>query len=310
MNQENLKLYSTVSGADNSNSAIQIVDPSNPDDHFENYFNQPVWTGNTLKIKPKNGIRSLLSGETDLKNLKIVIDYSKVIDTNGLALKSDPSWIYRINYHMETVKPTVTGMKLSKPQFELARHQTSDGNYEYYAKEKSASDLVELSDKVFSSFVNSNDNSNTYKLNHVGNKIYFSASVSDSGSGYKGLTIKEKRIRTVDDVTVEEFCDDFTYPATKTVFVNEPYVLQSPKDGVIQLDFIFEDYALNKTTKTYYVIRDTAIDASSALKKTLTGYTVAEVRPDGVYNGVTSGNYLYYKLLFGQLRYFMIAPDL
>ena len=296
MNQVNLKLYSTVSGADNSNSAIQIVDPSNPDDHFENYFNQPVWNGNTLKIKPKNGIRSLLSGETDLKNLKIVIDYSKVIDTNGLALKSDPSWIYRINYHMETVKPTVTGMKLSKPQFELARHQTSDGNYEYYAKEKSASDLVELSDKVFSSFVNSNDNSNTYKLNHVGNKIYFSASVSDSGSGYKGLTIKEKRIRTVDDVTVDESCDDFTYPATKTVFVNEPYVLQSPKDGVIQLDFIFEDYALNKTTKTYYVIRDTAIDASSALKNIINGYTTTEIGPDGEHVGSFSSNYLYYQI--------------
>ena len=120
--------------------------------------------------------------------------------------------------------------------------------------------------------------------------------MSDSGSGYKGLTIKEKRIRTVDDVTVDESCDDFTYPATKTVFVNEPYVLQSPKDGVIQLDFIFEDYALNKTTKTYYVIRDTSLDASSALKNVYWGYTLTEIGPDGSHNGYYNSKYLYYQI--------------
>ncbi len=292
MNKENLNLYSTATNADNRNATIQIVDASNPNEHYESYFNAPEWTNNTLKIKPKKEIRSLLSGESDLKNIKIIFDYTKIKDIDGIVLNSDPSWIYRINYDMEKIAPAVSGMKVSKPQFELARHQTSDGNYEYYAKEKkSASDLQELSNTTFTSFVN-----NTYKQNHVGNKIYFSASVSDSGSGYKGLTIKEKRIRTVDNVTVSEPCADFTYPATKTVFANEPYVLQSENDGVIQLDFIFEDYALNNTTKTYYVIRDTALDAGSAIKNQMYGYYTTEIGPDGEHPGVLSSKALYYKL--------------
>ena len=279
-----------------SNGVIQIVDASNENLHYETHFKTPVWSnGNkTVKISPERTIRTLLANKDDLKNLRVRINYSAINDSENHAFNAsgDSYWTYRINYNMETTAPAVT-FTLKKPCYQLVKYVTGDGTYDYRSEESGS--YAELSNAVFDKTNGFSDNSN-YPKNHVGTRIYFSATASDSGSGYKGLTIKETRIKTVTGDTVSQEYTPVNYDSTKTTFSNEEYVLQSTEDGVIQLDFIFEDYADNKTTKTYYVIRDTKMDSSTALKRYFAGYGTTTVLPDGTTTSSYTSYDCYYKI--------------
>ena len=288
-----------------STGTIQIVNPSNEKEHYEKYFNNPVWNGNTLTIKPKsqdtyadNGnnnndaIRRLFSRTNDLINLEVKIDYDQIKDISGnLLQKNDSLWVYRIKYAMETVAPEVN-ITLKKPIYKLEKYLLEDGTFDYRSIESEAFDSYRvLSEKQFDLFTPS-----IFSINHIGTKVYFTATASDSGSGYKGLTIKETMIRTVTGDTVKQECKPINYGSTRTEFTDEEYILQSKEDGVIQLDFIFEDYADNKTTKTYYVIRDTKIDSSTALKRQFTGYSTRTVLSDGSITSSLTSQDCYYQI--------------
>lgn len=255
MKTDTFNLYSEAD-AQGMKGTIQIVNPSNEYEHYEEYFNAPSWSadGKTLTLKPKNTIRdALVKNDSDLRNIRIVFDISKVSDTDGNKLKeADASWVYRINHSMETIAPTVE-MKLYKRGFNIQEDSTG----EYTTVENST--YTELSISQFSSFT-----TNDFSKNHVGAKIYFDATVSDEGSGYKQLTIQETLISTVDATTVEQKCTPKILADES--FTKKDYELQSLFDGVVQLDFVFEDYAGSKATRTWYVIKDTTLDSGKVLQ--------------------------------------------
>ena len=262
MNTNTFSLYSQTENT----GTIHIVSPTNENEHYEEYFDEPQWNGNgtILTLKPKNTIRDgLVINTTDLQNIRIVFKPYKInettsinpVDQDGYTLENaDAGFVYRINHNMETIAPTVE-MKLYKPSFELSQ----DENGKYFAKE--TGEYIELSDLAFSNF-----NSNTYPLNHVGKNIYYDAYVFDEGSGYNNLTIKETLIKTTANTGVNEQAYYYETPISKeTDNFNDSidtasvirYTLKSTIDGLVRLDFVFEDFAHSSTVVTYYVINDT-----------------------------------------------------
>lgn len=287
MKTDTFNLYSEAD-AQGMKGTIKIVNPSNEYEHYEEYFNAPSWSadGKTLTLKPKNTIRdALVKNDSDLRNIRIVFDISKVSDTDGNKLKeADASWVYRINHSMETIAPTVT-MKMYKRGFNIEEQSVTDSNNpdyprKYYAMENNS--FTELSNAVFNK-TNGFSASANYPLNHVGTKVYFDALVSDEGSGYKHLTINEKQIKTADGndangaktytKTIE--LDEDSFDNAIAIFDEQgninlhSYTLQTSMDGVIQLDFVFEDYAGNTEMRTWYVIKDTTINITEVLNPKL-----------------------------------------
>lgn len=246
-----------------NDGVIQIVDASNEYVHYENHFNTPVWSnGNkTLTIRPKNTILNIFSSSTDLKNLRVKVDYSKFKDSEGHVVKvaGESFWTYRIKYDMEKIAPEVKNMSLFKRGFDFTQESVAENDT-----------YTELSSLAFENF-----QPETYPLNHVGKKVYFDAQVYDEGSGYNKLTINEKLIKTVGgepvtgaqtySVTVPFTEDDFADEISQTPS-NHSYTFQTTMDGLVELDFVFADNAGNLTEKKWYVIKDTNLD-SNTLKK-------------------------------------------
>ena len=246
-----------------NDGVIQIVDASNEYVHYENHFNTPVWSnGNkTLTIRPKNTILNIFSSPTDLKNLRVKVDYSKFKDSEGHVVKvaGESFWTYRIKYDMEKIAPEVKSMSLFKRGFDFTQESVAENDT-----------YKELSSLAFENF-----QPETYPLNHVGKKVYFDAQVYDEGSGYNKLTINEKLIKTVGgetvtgaqtySVTVPFTEDDFADEIRQTPS-NHSYTFQTTMDGLVELSFVFADNAGNLTEKKWYVIKDTNLD-SNTLKK-------------------------------------------
>ena len=267
----------------NHQGTIQIINPSNENEHYEENYNEPSWSsdGKTLTLKPRNTIReALVKNENDLRNIRIVFDISTITDEDDNKLKeSDSAWVYRINHSMETIAPTAT-MKMYKRGFDIEEQTITDANNPAYPKKYSTQE-----NNTFTELTNANfgDNgfadSSNFSLNHIGAKVYFDAQVTDEGSGYKLLTINEKQIKTVDgyDVTgatiytktielVEDSFNNAIEIFDKQGNLNlHSYTLQTAMDGVIELNFVFEDYAGNTNTKSWYVIKDTTISITEAL---------------------------------------------
>ena len=231
-----------------SDGTIQIVDSGNENEHYESKFKSMDWDtdGKTLTIRTDRTIQTLVPSETDLKALKIKVIYAQIKDPDGNPLEKDPSCVYKINGKMEKDPPEVT-MNLYKQGFDIQK----DSAGEYAAIENGS--YTALSASEFSTFA-----ANDYPKNHVGKKIYFDATATDSGSGYKQLTIQETLIKTVDAAVTNQACKP-SEPYTAATITKQVYELQSTMDGAVQLDFIFEDWAGNKTTKSWYVIKDTTI---------------------------------------------------
>ena len=242
-----------------STGTIQVIN-STTEDHYEQYFATPVWDDKTLIITPLHTIRSVLSDSADLKNLKVKIDYTNIKDADGNSLKKDYSWTYRINWNMETDPPVVSDMIVYKPTYTY--------NPELEKSVENSNPNTQIPFEEFSSWTLAK-----YKNHHINNKIYFSATVSDSGSGYKQMTIKETLIRTLDGAEVsieavppvdENGVEQNVF--SSSTFTKQSYELTSEYDGVVQLDFIFEDNAGNQNTKTYYLVKDTTLDDGVVLR--------------------------------------------
>lgn len=123
-----------------------------------------------------------------------------------------------------------------------------------------------LSGLAFNNFVN-----DTYSINHIRNTVRFNATATDEESGFKQLTIKETLVQTVDGQSLnktyagEEFTTNLVENGIYT-FSNCEYVLKADMDGVVKLEFIFEDNAGATTRRIFYVIKDTTLDTSVLLK--------------------------------------------
>ena len=259
------------------NGSITITKNRSSGDHFENRFDASWNEDHTiLVLSPDNSIKNLVPDITSVFDFVITLNAngSKIKDTDGvdLEISSGINYSFDINYRINGQReqnPPVVTLSLSKPTY---------GIDETTNKPKELSDKTGLSNLNFESGAFEDD---TYIQNHVGKKVYFTCSVSDTGetdSGFEKVTITETLIKTVDGAdripatisqTIQLDGDsDFSISETGDIYSlnNSVIELKSEYDGVIRLDFTFTDYAGNPTLKRFYVIKDTKVDASTAVK--------------------------------------------
>ena len=246
----NLTLFSDST----QEGTIQITDASNPNEHLESYFSISSKTDTSITIKPSFQIHNLVPSVGNLKNLKVSLDYQSIKDLEGNELAEDNSnWIYRINHEMEKVGPVVN-IALYKPVFDF---------------DEETDDYLELScnDELFTEGGDIIQDDEILVQNHVGSYVKFDATASDESSGYKQLVIKETLICTVDETVVDKSYGTTTIESAAygSSFNKKKYVFKSDMDGIIQLDFCFQDYAGNETKRSYFVVKDTTLDSSVML---------------------------------------------
>ena len=281
------------------NGSIQICDYHNETYHYEEYFNEPVWENDTLKIKPKHTIKTLLTSNSDIKPIKVKLDKNIIQDTEGNYLQKDYSWYYKINNSMEENKPVVASLKLYKPVF------TNKGIKKPYPQTDTfwKKNYTELSSKPFTEF---ESDSTIMVQNHVGNEVIIECSVHDKlfeDSGFKSLIIEETLVKDVGGNTLgityplEIYeCSESFYTCTENVYsiqltkdFEKPYTLKSEYDGLVCLNLKFTDFAGNETVKLFYVIRDTSIVKDVVLKPEI--IKIGESFTSDRYSTNTEGNY-------------------
>ncbi len=224
----------------------------------DSYFQTPSFSSdNTELLIPTVKGKFILpeSSTKSLLDINLDIDLSEVKDMDGKSLTENISYTYRINKNKDGIAPEVSDLKVFKPVMDKT---TETGDY------------TQISDKKISEFINSeNYIENTYVLNHVGSKIYFDTTVIDDDSGFMQLTIKETLKATVDSVGAS-LTPKVSKPYKSSSFTDNSlkkalYELQSEFDGLVQLDFIFIDYANNETVLTRYVVKDTSLAAAQVI---------------------------------------------
>ena len=171
--------------------SVTITETYDKDVHFESYFENPKWEGNTCIIKPKFEIKDLLKSSTDLKNLMVTLDAKKIKDETGeTILEKDYTHVYRINYSTETLPPEFT-LSVYKPKL--------DSNYELVTDNWGRMTYEKITDKAFEAFKASNETeeqsttnpNGDFSKNHIKDTIYFDYSATDEESGFEKLTVKE-----------------------------------------------------------------------------------------------------------------------
>ena len=264
--------FSCVSIVDETGRSLFSMTPEN------SYFQVPQFDqGDTqLNIRTiKEKFILDVNGEKQRSDITVTINFSNIKDKEGLNVTQNAPYTYRISKDVERIPPEVKSLILYKRGFAIQEEtitEITDPDYpvRYYVKD--TDDYTELSSCDFLAIENDKNNS-FFTQNHVGKKIYFDANVLDQDSGYKQLTIKETLIRTVAASPVSQevkkttsvaFGDEFAERTDRGTIITAPeYTFKSTMDGVVRLDFIFEDWASNTTTKSWYVIKDTNLDMNA-----------------------------------------------
>lgn len=241
-----------------TNGSIMITEPNDIYTHYEKYFEPPVCDENVVTIKPKTSIRNLLEGEYSMKNLMISViskEKSEIKDTdeeqNNLE-ESNTTSIYRINYSMETDPPEIDEFGVFKLQYE---NYEETGEYEQLTDKPYLDEADELNWSFEADPLDLGD----FAKNRVSSYIFFSYSAIDNGSGFKQLLVKETYLGEAWDYPYYYGTEYAESPYFDDYASYEYYELKSTDDGIVQLDFIFEDIAGNKAKKTVYVLKDTTI---------------------------------------------------
>ncbi len=232
---------------------IKITEVSDASAHYENYFEQPVCTGNTVTITPKFEILEGILGSGNLmKSLMITLDGENIKDSTGDSLQEKTfTHPYRINRDTETIPPTFM-LHVFKPELNDSYVQT--GNF------------IEILDTPVAEWGENQSNFEIFmadvETNHINNVIYFDSDAFDSGSGFNYLSIQESYLG--------EFFDYIFDPSTPVVYeekeiyttskqTKETYTLKSLNDGFVCLDFTYLDKAGNHAKRSIYVYKDTTV---------------------------------------------------
>lgn len=248
---------STLTLGSSSSYAIQIVNSNNESEHWYTYYNKTV-SGNTLTLTPKYTIKNaLVPNPGDIKDVKIKLNPNLIKDSSAMTLSStETGWTYRINSNYETVEPEIKSFEVYKPKYNEGVAVAG----EYYGP--------------VTAVLKGNAFNNSTEL-HFNNKVYFYGVMKDADSGIKQLIVRETLLRYSSDTEDlatpikspdvvysynSYFKDSTTYSGYKELKAKTLYTLQSQGDGLVQLDFILEDYQGNSVTKTYYVFKDTSLD--------------------------------------------------
>ncbi|MBQ0050567.1 MAG: hypothetical protein KBT11_00715 [Treponema sp.] len=240
-------------------AAIQIVNPANENEHFEEYFNPPVWNSDSteLTIKPKYSILDLFSNKSSTVNLQIKIDTESICDAADRTLVNKNSTkIYRINNSIETDAPVITKLNLYLPDF-------YDANSNNNVTELRSISMGNTEDEIKNSLVYA-------RIHHAQDYVYIDCEALDEGTGVATIKISEKVIESNGSGTgrTRENTFSFTNKGNGVYSLNPSknsayykYNIQSPQDGLIELEISVIDQGGSESAKQYfYVIKDTVLD--------------------------------------------------
>ena len=281
-------------------TTITITEVYNKNIHYESYFESPVWEDDKVTIKPKFDIRELLSSASDQKNLLITLDCKRIKDTDTTpqtltSNNSDNTYThsYRINYSTETYGPEILSFSLYKPELDENYQETGD-----------TVEINSLSLEEWDLRKTEQNELGDMSKNHIKDTIYFDYSAFDEGTGFYKLSINETWITDSFEKYSTQNYSVIPYNETAVWYTStgsKEYTLQSTKDGLVQLDFIFSDKAANKTIKTVYVIKDTTIDRKSLIPEEMKELQTEYLPTDYNVNGSTVS------LSNGQIKQFKAA---
>lgn len=242
-----------------------------------------------LQIRKLSG--NLIIPEISDKNFEditLAIDFSNIIDAEGIHLSQHDSYTFRVNKNSDKVKPVITSAILKT---------TSDTSSSYYRT---------LTGKAFDDWSISSTLDNPcgdFSQNHVGKEIYIEAAGYDKDSRISGMQIVETFYKSIDGKnatlakkTVVFGVNQFEYSSTDAsnnviYSLNDTYKFASISDGVFMLDISVIDNAGNISVPiTYYVIKDTSIESTKIqfLETQIYGdyYPTISWDPDFVYRDI------------------------
>ncbi|MCR5285194.1 MAG: hypothetical protein K6D95_06330 [Treponema sp.] len=234
------------------NSALTITKAGSSTLHYEDYFNM-TWANDskTLILTPKPTIKDLVPNDDD------IFDFVITLNANG---KTITDWTYRKIEISSAINNSFEIPYSIKGQRETVIPVWYGSQYLYDQENTDGKKTINSS--AFGSW-----NETIIKNNHVSDSVYFIMYGNDADSGIKALRVTETFYRTVAGSagTMESIYTDYVPNgiATNYEYAFYTHTFKTESDGVIKLDFQWIDNAGNvSNTKTWYVIKDTAIDES------------------------------------------------
>ena len=229
----------------------------------KSYFDTPYFSSDcsVLNIPTVKGKLILPSDSADsIADITLIINYDALKDADGFPLTPADPYTYRVNRHIDEVKPVITDIHL---------YSTSDTS-DYFYKE--------LTDKPFtewSSATVKRENGNAlyqngdFSRNHV-SRLYITLKGYDKDSGLKRVKIKETYKKDTADKPVTEQTYTKVYSAAdfesekdtegNTVHdckIEYSFASENPNDGLYLIQVSLVDMANNEKTADYWVIKDT-----------------------------------------------------
>lgn len=230
---------------------LSLIKIKSGGENLSSYYGTPVFSEDKTTITiPTDKTKKILSSQGSTKDITVSLDFTGAKDKDDMEIAAPEPHKFRINAHTDDVKPVLNTESIKI----------------WIDSEKSK----QLSDKAFENW--SSTQSDTYKYgdysqNHIRNTIYFEFTGTDEGSGISHAVITETHFRNSDDTPSETAT---VIPGNSDVTkrgetYSASYTLQSQLDGIVKLEIRIADYSNNVSveTKTYYVIKDTAVTASS-----------------------------------------------
>ncbi|MBO4859598.1 MAG: hypothetical protein J5527_13880 [Treponema sp.] len=216
------------------------------------YFAQPYFSeDSTILYIPTVKSKRLIdvNGSIETRDIIVKIDLSDISDKDGNAGTGVFQHKYRINKHLDSIKPILSGVNL---------YSTSNKLSKYYKQ---------LTPKAYDTWSNLGSNDGDFGTNHVKDSVYIEVDGYDVDSGIGGIIVKEKILKYTDETVVDYDSTTAHLTCTKNETTGKYYAeykMETAYDGIVELEISVEDYAGNvnssEQSKKFYVLKDTMVD--------------------------------------------------
>ena len=216
------------------------------------YFAQPYFSeDSTILYIPTVKSKRLIdvNGSIETRDIIVKIDLSDISDKDGNAGTGVFQHKYRINKHLDSIRPILSGVNL---------YSTSNKLSKYYKQ---------LTPKAYNTWSNLGSNDGDFGTNHVKDSVYIEVDGYDVDSGIGGIIVKEKILKYTDETVVDYDSTTAHLTCTKNETTGKYYAeykMETAYDGIVELEISVEDYAGNvnssEQSKKFYVLKDTMVD--------------------------------------------------
>lgn len=232
--------------------SLVITDTAGVD--MSSYYAEPYLSSDKqFMFIPINKKKHILepNGAIPTKDIVVKIDLTNIQDEDQNTGNGIFEYKFRVKKAVDTQIPSLSGAAL------FTSSNTADPFYKA------------ISSKDYQTWQGNETSHGDYDTFHVSGKLYFELTGTDEGSGISGIVVKE---------ILKKFNDGTNGPADAPEYhavctLNEEtgkyecnYTLNTPFDGIIELQVSLEDYAGNISSssqvKKFWVLKDTLIDSS------------------------------------------------